>query len=265
MRAILWWGLWERKWSMLWWSVGIAVYILINLSVYKTIQGSQEQLNQALQTLPTAAKALFTQTGSFLTPVGYLDSKIYYLILPMLLGILAIGLGSSLLSKEEQSGTLELLLARPMSRTKLLTSKLAVGLIVIVVVGLAVLVVTALSAKAFGIVVPTRYVVAVTILAVLLSVLFGTISFAFSAIGGLGRGASSGIAAFLLLAGYVASSFEGLVHWLRWPAKLLPYHYYQTSAVLTGTYNWWNATYFVVGIAVFVLLAFIGFRRRDIG
>jgi ABC-2 type transport system permease protein len=224
MRAILWWGLWERKWSMLWWSVGIAVYILINLSVYKTIQGSQEQLNQALQTLPTAAKALFTQTGSFLTPVGYLDSKIYYLILPMLLGILAIGLGSSLLSKEEQSGTLELLLARPMSRTKLLTSKLAVGLIVIVVVGLAVLVVTALSAKA-----------------------------------------SSGIAAFLLLAGYVASSFEGLVHWLRWPAKLLPYHYYQTSAVLTGTYNWWNATYFVVGIAVFVLLAFIGFRRRDIG
>ncbi|MBI2368924.1 MAG: MFS transporter [Deltaproteobacteria bacterium] len=50
-------------------------------------------------------------------------------MLPLLLSVLTIGLGSRLLAKEESEGTLELLLARPVSRAKLLAAKAMAGLV----------------------------------------------------------------------------------------------------------------------------------------
>src|SRR6266545_1586647 len=111
--------LWQRRWALMWWSIAIVAFIVLNLAFYPSFKDQAGELDKALSNMPDSLKALFTDTGDFTSPVGYLSSQIYYLLLPALLTVYSIGIGASLLAKEEQQGTLELLLARPLSRTKL--------------------------------------------------------------------------------------------------------------------------------------------------
>jgi ABC-2 type transport system permease protein len=75
---------------------------------------------------------------------------------------------------------------------------------------------------------------------------------------------SVGVASLIAFGSYLVSSLAGTVHWLEWPAKVLPFHYYQPANVMSGVYNWWYAAAFSGVIFVLLLLALVGFRRRDI-
>src|SRR5689334_10088003 len=127
MRPIIRNGLWDRRAGIFGWSLGISAFIALNVLVYSSIQDQAQTLNKALDNLPAGAKALFGGSSDFLSPIGYLNSKLYYLFLPLMFTMLAISLVRHLLSNEEENGTLELLLARPISRGKLLTAKLVTG------------------------------------------------------------------------------------------------------------------------------------------
>jgi ABC-type transport system involved in multi-copper enzyme maturation permease subunit len=104
-----------------------------------------------------------------------------------------------------------------------------------------------------------------TAMTLLLSLLFGALAWALIGFGRFGKLVSIGGAGFVALGSYLFTSLEGFASWLQWPAKLLPYHYYQPAAVLQGTYNWWNAAGMAVATLVLLSLSYLGFRRRDIG
>lgn len=264
MKPIIRWNLWERKGSMLGWSVGIGIYIALNILVYSTVRGQAQAFNHVLSSLPPTAKALFSDNSNLLSPVGYLSGKLYYLILPLLFSLLAINLSTSLLTREEQDGTLELLLSRPISRGKLLLAKLVSGVIVMIVVGGVALVVTFLCVQRINYGIADIRLLQATLLTLLLSLLFGAVAWLLIGVGGFGKRASIGGAAFVALGSYLVSSLENTASWLQTPAKLLPYHYYQPSAVLQGTYNWWNAAVLVVATITLLVISYLGFRRRDI-
>jgi ABC-type transport system involved in multi-copper enzyme maturation permease subunit len=48
------------------------------------------------------------------------------------------------------------------------------------------------------------------------------------------------------------------------PAKLLPFHYYQPTAILQGHYNWWNALGLLVASFIVLGITFVTFNRRDL-
>ncbi|HMH30936.1 MAG TPA: ABC transporter permease subunit, partial [Methylomirabilota bacterium] len=129
MKPIIYWGVRDRRWTIFGWSLGISLYAALIVLVYSSIGDQAQALSQVTDNLPATAKALFSDTNDLLSPIGYLSSKLYYLMMPMLFTILAIILSSQLFSREEQNGTMELLLARPVSRSKLLAAKLISGLI----------------------------------------------------------------------------------------------------------------------------------------
>src|SRR5690348_3415998 len=123
MIPIIKWNLWSRRFSTFWWTVGVSAFMVLNLAFYPTFRDQAAQFNQVLARLPATAKSLFSDTGSFSTPEDFLTGRVFYLLLPMLLSILLIIIGSSLISSEENSGTIELILSRPISRTRLLFAK----------------------------------------------------------------------------------------------------------------------------------------------
>jgi ABC-2 type transport system permease protein len=255
----------QRRWSILWWIVGIGGYITLNLAVYPTFRNQSAQLDMALKQIPDTARALITDTGSFITPIGYLSSKVYYFFLPLLFSFLAIALGSSLLGREEQQHTIELLLARPISRGTLLFGKAISGLIVLLIVSLATAILTALEAAAFGFTgVHTLSILTATSMSALLSLIFGAVAFALTAAGRTGRSASISIAVLLSLGGYVVSSLDTTIHWLRWPAKFLPFHYYHPADILTGHFSAPEPLGMLAIVCVLMALAWVSFRRRDI-
>lgn len=265
MKPLIRWGIWDRKGSIIGWSIGINAYIALNILVYSSIRGQADVLNKALHSnLPPAAQALFGSAGDFLSPVGYLDSKLYYLMLPLLFTLLAISLSNHLLAREEQSGTIELLLARPLSRSRILLAKLTAGLIIMSAIGLVALMVTLICIAAINYDISIWRVTQATAMSLLLSLLFGAVAWAAIGLGKLGRRGSVGIAAFVALGSYLISSLESFADWLKWPAKFLPYHYYDPAAILNGNYNWWNALGLLLATLAILAAAFIGFRRRDI-
>jgi ABC-2 type transport system permease protein len=255
--------LWQRRFSIVWWSIGVAAFIAVNLAFYPSFKDQSQQLSEAMSQIPESAVALFSDTGEFFSPVGYLSSQVFYLMLPLLLGILAISLGSSLLAREEKDGTLELLLSRPISRSALLTGKLIAGLVITLIPAIVATLVTIGLAKLVELEVSTKGILLASVAATLLSLSFGGIAFLLTALGKM-RIASVAIATLFALGGYIISSLTDIASWLKWPAKLFPFSYYMPAEIMNDNYNWMNILYILGLLTVCVFCAFIVFRKRDI-
>lgn len=264
MIPIIRWTLRERRWTVLWWIVGIGAYIALNLLVYGTVRANAEQLNQALQQLPATMKSLLGGSNDFVSPIGYLNSKLYYMFIPLLFSFLSISLGSSLLAREEQQRTIELLLARPISRGKLLLAKAMAGLGIILFIGLSTLLITLACAKAGGLDTSLANIAHVHMLSLLYSIIFGSFAFMLAAMGYGARSASFGLAASLALAGYIINSLKDTASWLEWVSRALPYHYYRPAEILRGQQATAEAIGFIVLMLIFGAIAWLAFRRRDI-
>ncbi|HLG91111.1 MAG TPA: ABC transporter permease subunit [Candidatus Saccharimonadales bacterium] len=265
MMAVIRWTLWQRRWSIIWWCVGITAFLVLSLGFYPAVRDQAAELDQALEHIPKAAKAFITDQSDILSPTGFLSARVFYLMLPLILGVLTIGLGNSLLAKEESEGTLELLLSRPISRGRLLAAKALSGLIILAVVGAVALIDILVLSKLVGMEVPLSDIALATLLCLLFVLSLGSIAFYMSSVGRRGRLAGVGVAVFIGLGSYIVSSLTSLADWLKWPDRFLPYHYYRPGEVLNGVYDWGWAWLFVVIIVILGVLSWASFRRRDIG
>lgn len=263
MRPIIRWTLRQRRWSIFWWSVGVFAFIFITMVFYPSFRDSGAALEKSLENLPKAAVQLFGGSTNFFSPVGYLNSQIFFLLLPILLSILAIILGSSLIASEEKDGTLATLLARPVSRGRLLLGKIIAGSIILAIVSAVALITVVACAKIFDLDVASTSIAAAAFNCFLLAYATGAITFLLAATG-RARNAAVGIGAFVGFGGYIISSLAGTVHWLRGPAKIFPFNYFQSEAILRGTYHWVSCLFFVAVILACGVLAYTAFRRRDL-
>jgi ABC-2 type transport system permease protein len=257
------WTLRARRTSTIWWSIGLVALIVITLAFYPAFKDQGAQLQVSFSKLPSAALELLGGDTDFFSPLGYLNGKLYFVTLPVTLAILSIGLGSSLIAKEEEQKTIEHLLSRPLSRSRLLYGKALAGGLIFLIVNLASTAATLTCAKAINLGVPLGRLVAVSVICMLLTAAFGSLALMLTAIGKV-RGATTGIVTAYALGGYLIDSLAHTVHWLDVPSKLFLFHYYQSDAVLRGTNNWWFAGLFVAVIALSLLIARQAFASRDL-
>lgn len=230
---------------------------------YPSFKNDAAELQKSFENIPESTLQFIGGSADFFSPVGFLNSQIFFIMLPLLLGVLAIGLGSSLLAKEEQDGTIETLLSRPVSRNKLLFSKAIAGVYILAWVTLIAMATTIVTAQLVGLDVSAMRILQSTVVCFLLTLSFGAIAFGFTAIG-RARGVSMGVATTVALGGYIVSSLSNTVEWLKVPAKVLPFTYYQPEALLRGTHDWANIIFFAAIITAVGILAWLSFRRRDI-
>lgn len=265
MRPIVRWTLWQRRWLILWWLVGILAFVVLQMAFYPTIRDQAAELEKSFASLSDSTTALFSDTGDFFSPIGYLSGQIFYVMLPLLLGILAVSLGSSLIGREEREGTLELLVARPLSRTKLMLAKALSGLLIVGMIGLAAAVSTSLMAKLVSLPVPFAKILLTGLASTALALSFGALAFMITLLGRTARTASAGLAALAAITGYLLSSLASSVEWLKWPAKAFAFDYYRPAQILTGSYDWSNLLFIAGVIVLSILIGWAAFRRRDIG
>lgn len=263
MLAIAKWTLWQRRWSIMWWSVGVAAFIFINMVMYPSFKDQASELQKSFENLPDTAVQLFGGSTDFFSPVGFLNSQIYFIMLPLLLGILAIGLGSSILAREEQDHTIETLLARPVSRARLLAGKTLAAVTIITIVTLVSLVLTVVTAIAVDIDIALIRLLEVTFICWLLALSFGVVALLLTSFG-KARSASLGVASVFALGGYIVSSLAGTIDWLKIPSKIFPFDYYQSEAILRNTYDWKNIIFFLAVLVIGYVVAWRIFSKRDI-
>lgn len=265
MSPVVRWTWRMRRTSTAWWAFGIAAFIALTLAFYPSLHSQSAALNKSFDQLSGSVRSFVTDTPDLFSPVGYLSSQIFYLLLPLLLSVLLIGLGSSLIAREEQDGTIEFLLARPLARSRLVLGKALAGMLIGLAVALTAFVAIAVLCRLVNLPVPALDLLGAVTMSYLLALTFGAFAFMLTCLGGAIRGLAMGGASGLLLVSYILSSLDKSIHWLVWPSRLLPYHYFQPADILSGHFTWGACLGYLAASAVLLAIAVRGFRARDIG
>lgn len=263
MISIIRWTLWQRRWSTFWWSFGMAVFIFISMITYPSFRDQAANLQKGFEGLSQTTVNFIGGSTDFFSPVGFLNSQVFFLTLPLLLGVLAISLGCSLLAREEQDHTIDLLLSKPISRSQLLFGKALGGFMILSFVALIGLASTLVTAQIVSLGIPVADITLAMFACLMLCASFGAIAFMLTALG-RARVASMAVASFVAFGGYIISSLAGTVDWLQGVSKVFPFHYYRPQEVLTGVFDFANILLFLAVIVVSAVISYAFFIRRDI-
>jgi ABC-2 type transport system permease protein len=252
----------QLRGQILGWGLGIAALGLILVPFYDVFMEQQADFMQMLESYPPEFLAFFGgDAASMATPGGYLGMY-GFSMLPVIVGIFAVIVGSGLLASDEESGRLDLIVAHPVSRAALFWGRLAgflvstVAILILGWLGFSVLLGGSSLDVSWG-------EMALPFLPVLAQVLiYGTLALLCSMLLPARRLAAMA-AGLVMVASYFLSSMATLNESLAAVARFLPYHYFQGSDAMSGL----NLTWFLslmAASAVLALLAWWRFLRRDI-
>lgn len=123
--------------SVVIWSVSISFLILVFMSVFSSFSTNATLLNQMMENFPKELLIAFGMVNmDFTTILGYFG--LIFLFCQICLAIQAANYGFSLVSIEESELTADFLLAKPVRRTKIITSKLLAALTSLTITNLVV-------------------------------------------------------------------------------------------------------------------------------
>jgi len=251
---------------MIWWIVGSFGYLVAITATYSFFIDQQQVYQSLLENYPEALLAMFgVESGAALfSPDGYLTSQAFGWLVPLLTLVLGIGIGAAAVAGEEEDGTMDLLLALPVTRTSLILQKLGAMIVLLLVLGVAVFAGTAVGAVGIDMDVSMVNLAAASLSAVLFGLVFGTLALAIGAATGK-RGVSLGVSSGVALVAFLIQTLAPIVDWLEPAHPLTPFYYYGDNQPLVNGLHWGHAGVLIGLSALLVLVAVLTFRRRDIG
>jgi len=250
------------KGQILGWGLGLAFYGLMIVSMYDTFGAQQEQFQQLIANYPPEFLAFFgADTSSMLTPAGFLGMYAFSMM-PVIIGIFAVIVGSGLIVSDEERGRLDLIIAHPVGRSAFFFGRslgiLGATLSIMVLGWLGFSIMLGRSSLGLGwgqMAVPFlslfAQVLVYAALALLLSMFLPS------------RNLAAMITGAVMVASYMISSLTFLDERMETLAGLMPYHYFQTVLSFQELNLAW--LFSLLGISLLMILAaWLRFLRRDI-
>lgn len=221
-----------------------------------------QDLRAFAEQLPEALMAM-VGNPDLATPEGWYQTENFAFTLPIALIVLTTVIGARALAGEEQRRTMGLLLANPVSRSRVVVEKVAALVLHAAILGGVVFASTVAGSALGGLGMSWANIAAASLLLVLLGLVFGAVALVLGAATGRTRVAASGTAG-LALALYLVSSLlplsDGVATYARWS----PFSYYLTSDPLTDGLRWSHAGILAGLTIALVVLAAVLFDRRDL-
>lgn len=256
----------DRRRSLFWWVVGIFGYLLGIGAVYPIVRDNQEQFEALIETYPDELLAIMGMGGeeSLFDPVGFMQAEAFGWVVPLVFAIYGAVQGARAVAGEEEKGTIDLVMATPLSRTGLVWQKWMALVLAEVVLGLALFLSLVVDSALFGVDIPAGNIAAGCIMAVLLGVFFGSLALALGAGTGL-RGLTVGVVTLVAAGTYLLNSLSGLVELLEALQPISPFYYYDASSPLRYGLDA-EHTLILAGFSVLFLgVGLLAVRRRDLG
>ncbi|MBC6463335.1 ABC transporter permease subunit [Actinomadura sp. HBU206391] len=256
----------DRRRSLLWWAAGMTALVAFTVSLYPSLK-NQTSVEDLMRDLPETFRTMVGyQAGVPLTsPAGFLHARLFATVLPVVVLVFGIGAGARAIGGAEEDGTLEPLLANPISRTRLATERylatIALLATVVVVFTLAVIALAPLFGALSGIS-PTNLLTACAAVFTL-ALPHTTLAYTIGAATGR-RGPATAIAAAIAVSGYLIQNLLSTQGTAKVVRALSPWHWYLDQNMLAqgpSALALWaplpvTALLFAIGLAVF--------RRRDL-
>lgn len=247
----------DLRWQIFWYGVGMALMAALVVYIYPSYASQLADFN-----LPEAMKALIGNVD-YGTGKGFVSAEFLSWV-PVILAVFAITSGTGALGGEEANGTLDLLLAQPVSRQRVAIEKLA-GLLLSSLLIAAITYVGWLVSVPFvkidislgGLAAATFNLVPLMLVLQSLAML-ATVTLS-------SRGAATGAVTAFAVASYFVNYIAALVSAIE-PVRVISifYHYHGTE-VLTGGIQWPGLLLLLAIYVVSSALAVSAFQRREIG
>ncbi len=243
------------------WAAGIGIYGLLMAFFYPSMTEMGDLLDDFIAMFPGAVLAFFENITIISTPMGFLDVY-YFSYLHLIIGIFAVSAGAGLLAGDEEKGTLDLVLAHPISRAGLFFGRLS-GLIAALILILAAgWLCWLLPSSSVGLALSPLELLRpfLPLLAVLL--LFTSIALLLSMILPAARQAGM-LTGAVLVGNYLLQGLAKINDTLDPLIRYTPLHYYQGGTAVEGLNLNWLAGLCATSLPLLVA-AWLLFLHRDI-
>jgi len=248
----------DLRWQVFWYGLGLAAMAALVIAIYPSYAGQLEDFQ-----LPEAFEKLFG-IEAYTTPEGFVSTEFFSQTVPVLMIIYAIMQGTSALAGEEVKGTIDVLLAAPISRRRLAVEKIGAFFLSTLLISVAICPAWLISIPAVDVDLSLVDVIVATFS--FLPLVWAFYAFSLLAAAALpSRGLATGVVVLFAVATYVIYALALIVDVLdplRW---LAPFNYYNGNEVVAKGPDYAGAAV-LTGVSVACwLLAVQAFERRDLG
>ena len=249
-----------RRRSMLWFTVGLAVYAFLIVAMYPSVK-SDASLGALTADNPTVA-ALLGVSGSLTSPTGWVNGNLYANFLPLMILLMTIGYGASSIAGQSEDGSLGLVATLPISRRRLVAEKSLVLALLAVPLAVATMAFILLG-RNYELILPTGAVVGTTAAVLVMGVDFGLVAMIIGVLSG-SRGLALGMTSALAAASYLVSSLAPVIGWAHTvrPASLF-YWALGGNPLTDGPSTSAYVVLVLVGVALFAAVSVL-IERLDI-
>lgn len=263
MRSIFIKTLYDRRFFMLGWGIGLAALGALMTSFYPAMH-ADGTIDALVANMPEAFKGLIGNLSDLSAFDTYLASQLFDIRVPLIVGIMAIILGLGLSVADEEKGELRTLLSLPISRSKLLIQKW-LAMVVILLVTLAGLLAGIYAVLPFidGAVIEPVQLARLLGMTALLAITFGTLPFAMGLATGK-RSIAMAVSVLAIIGSFILSTFGQAVDWLGDYEKISLLHYFPAVDIVKNQIDPFDSS-LLTGLTVLLLIiAFVRFRSRDV-
>lgn len=253
----------EQFRPILFWGLGIGLFIVLLSTVFPSVKESAADFDKYLENLPPAFKTIIGES-SYSTPEGYFNSEFFSITLPLVFMIFALIFATGAILGEESKGTLQLLLANPIPRWRIVIEKFAAMVISIAVIVLICWEAFFLGARFINVELNYINVLLALVSVGLLATLFGSFAFALSGFS-KSRGLVVGLSSLAIAASFFLNALAPMVEPIKNLQKISPFYLYNHNNPLFNGLLWKDVLIFVIVTLILLVLGIWGFSRRDVG
>jgi ABC-2 type transport system permease protein len=236
----------------------VLVLVAIVMPVYDVLG---EQYMSLLESMPAWIAVVYGEAAG--DTAGLVGIALFTLMGPLIVLVYAIGLGTGAAVGEEEAGTLPLLLANPLSRTRVLATKAAVTALGIILITMALWLTIAVAAPLVGVDLSSQDFPAASLHLVAFALLGGALALAVAAwTGSSMRGIAA--AALVMVVSYVWATWMPLAQDLADLAEWSPWQLYGGSDALRQGLDPLRLAVTLLLAAAFFGIGVAGLRRRDL-
>lgn len=253
----------DYRLPLLFWSLGVIAYLIAAMSKYQGFSRSETSLTETIESLPAGISAVFGLASLDLQSAGgYFALSVMYLA--VMLGIHAALIGSGIISKEETDKTIEFLFSKPLTRSRILFSKIIAAFTVVVALNLVTLAASVVAVAAFN----EGPSINAEILFLMpciffIQIIFLMVGVSLAAV--MRRPKRAGLlAGAVLLAAFIASVFVDLSEKYSFLKYATPFKYFDSKTVYAE--DKYDITYIIITVAIVAALLVVSrfaYKKRD--
>ena len=249
--------------AFIFWSLGIVGFMLAAVSKYDGYIKAGTSVNEVFNEFPAGVSSFFgTNILDLQTASGFFTLCALYMA--VMLGVHALLLGSGIIAKEETDKTIEFLATKPVSRDRVLFTKLLAALTATIALNIVTLLVSLVTVAAFNPGPPANGDIAFLMPAVFfIQLFFLMVGISFASI--MHRPQRAGmLSAGVLLATFIISAFVDITDKYNFLRYLTPFQYFDPKIIFTEhSYNLAYIFITVVVVAIMLTASRFAYQNRD--